>query len=55
MRIIAFVGMPASGKSKAAKVARKRGIPVIVMGDSVREAVKRRGLDTSDAEIGGAG
>ncbi len=53
MRIIAFVGMPASGKSKAAKVARKRGIPVIVMGDSVREEVKRRGLDTSDAGIGG--
>ncbi len=53
MRIIAFVGMPASGKSEAARVAQRRGIPVIVMGDVVREEVEKRGLDPSDVNIGG--
>ncbi len=53
MRIIAFVGMPASGKSEAARVAQRRGIPVIVMGDAVREEAEGRGLDPNDANIGG--
>ena len=53
MRIIAFVGMPASGKSEAARVAQRRGIPVIVMGDAVREEAERCGLDPNDANIGG--
>lgn len=53
MRIIAFVGMPASGKSEAAKAARKRNIPVIVMGDAVREEAGKCGLDPSDTNIGG--
>jgi len=39
MKIIAFVGMPASGKSEAAAVARNHGIPVINMGDVIREEV----------------
>jgi len=45
--------MPASGKSEAARVAQRRGIPVIVMGDAVREEANIRGLDPSDANIGG--
>ncbi|KAB3545334.1 MAG: flagellar hook-basal body complex protein FliE [ANME-2 cluster archaeon] len=53
MRIIAFVGMPASGKSEAARVAKRRGIPVVVMGDAVREEAEGRGLDPSDVNIGG--
>ena len=53
MRIIAFVGMPASGKSEASRVAKRRGIPVIVMGDAVREEAERCGLDPSDVNIGG--
>ena len=53
MRIIAFVGMPASGKSEAARMAQRRGIPVIVMGDAVREEAERRGLDPIDVNIGG--
>ncbi|HIE31679.1 MAG TPA: flagellar hook-basal body complex protein FliE [Methanosarcinales archaeon] len=55
MRIIAFVGMPASGKSRAAQLARERDIPVVVMGDVIREEAKRCGLDQSDANIGGLG
>ena len=53
MRIIAFVGMPASGKSEASRVAQRRGIPVIVMGDAVREEAESCGLDPSDVNIGG--
>ena len=55
MRIIAFVGMPASGKSRAAQLARERDIHVVVMGDVVREEAKRCGLDQSDAKIGSVG
>ncbi len=52
MKIIAFVGLPLSGKSTASSVAREMGIPVIVMGDVVREEVKRRGLELTDENAG---
>lgn len=55
MRIIAFVGMPASGKSVAGRVARDKGIHVINMGDVIREEVLRRGLEPTDANTGGVG
>jgi len=44
MKLIAFVGMPASGKSEASAVVRSLKIPVVSMGDEVREEAKRRGL-----------
>ncbi|MCL7410655.1 MAG: flagellar hook-basal body complex protein FliE [Methanosarcinaceae archaeon] len=55
MKIIAFVGMPASGKSEAARVAGNQGIYVINMGDVIREEVMRRGLEPTDANTGGVG
>ncbi len=55
MKLIAFVGMPASGKSEAAAIARKLGIPVVNMGDVVREETARRGLAPTDENIGGTG
>ncbi|HEX7628668.1 MAG TPA: dephospho-CoA kinase [Candidatus Methanoperedens sp.] len=55
MKLIAFVGMPASGKSEAAAIARKLGIPVVNMGDVVREETARRGLSATDENIGGTG
>ena len=55
MKIIAFVGMPASGKSEAARVAGDQGIYVINMGDVIREEVVRRGLEPTDANTGGVG
>lgn len=55
MKIIAFVGMPASGKSEASIVARRLGIPVVNMGDIVREETARRGLPPTDENIGGIG
>ena len=48
MKVIGFVGLPASGKTEAAKVAQELGIPIIRMGDVVREEVKRRGLDITE-------
>ncbi|WP_407355199.1 AAA family ATPase [Methanolobus sp. WCC5] len=54
-KILAFVGMPASGKSEAASVLRRKGITVINMGDVIREEVVRRGLEPTDANTGGIG
>lgn len=45
MRVIGTVGLPGSGKGEAAKVARDLDIPVVTMGDVVREACRARGLD----------
>jgi dephospho-CoA kinase len=53
MKIIAFVGMPASGKSEAASVVKDMGIAYINMGDVIREEVKRRGLEPTDSNTGG--
>lgn len=55
MKLIAFVGMPASGKSEASAVIRKMNIPVVNMGDIVREETARRGLPPTDENIGGTG
>lgn len=55
MKLIAFVGMPASGKSEAAAIARSLKIPVINMGDVVREENARRGLPPTDENIGSTG
>lgn len=45
MTIYGIVGLPGSGKSEAAAVARDRGVPVVTMGDVIREACRERGLD----------
>ena len=48
MRVIGTVGMPGSGKGEFAEVARDRGIPVVTMGDVVRQACRDRGLDPAE-------
>lgn len=45
MTVIGFVGLPGSGKSEAAAVARELDIPVVTMGDVIREECRDRGLD----------
>ena len=45
MTVIGIVGLPGSGKSEAAAVAREADIPVITMGDVIRAACRDRGLD----------
>ncbi|MEF8800665.1 MAG: AAA family ATPase [Halolamina sp.] len=48
MRIIGTVGLPGSGKGEAAAVAREEGIPIVTMGDVIREETRRRGLDPTE-------
>jgi len=45
MTVTGIVGLPGSGKSEAAAVARELGVPVVTMGDVIREACRDRGLD----------
>ena len=52
MRVIAFTGLPGSGKSVAVEAARARGIPVVRMGRFVLEEVARRGHPTTEEHIG---
>jgi dephospho-CoA kinase len=52
MKIIAFTGMPASGKSEAVQLAKDKGIPVIRMGDLVWEETKRQGRPLDDRNVG---
>jgi predicted RNA binding protein with dsRBD fold (UPF0201 family)/cytidylate kinase len=53
MKVIAFVGMPGAGKTEASNVAAALGIPVVIMGNVLREEVRNRGLAPTDANIGG--
>jgi len=53
MKIIAFVGMPAAGKSVASDVVKEQKIDVVNMGDVIRDEVKARGLEPTDANTGG--
>lgn len=52
VQILAFVGAPAAGKTVAATVAKEMGIPVITMGDVVREELRTRGLLLSNGNAG---
>ena len=52
MKIIAFTGMPCSGKTEAVEVAKTLGLPVIRMGDMVWEEVKKQGLELNDENVG---
>jgi dephospho-CoA kinase len=52
MKIIAFTGMPASGKSEAVQLAKDKGIPVIRMGDLVWEETRRQSKPLDDKNVG---
>ena len=52
MKIIAFTGMPFSGKTEAVKVAKNLNIEIIRMGDLVWEEVTKRGLKFNDENVG---
>jgi dephospho-CoA kinase len=45
MTVIGTVGLPGSGKSEAATVAAELDVPVVTMGDVIREECRDRGLD----------
>ncbi|RLF22001.1 MAG: dephospho-CoA kinase [Thermoprotei archaeon] len=44
MKVLCIVGMPGAGKSLVSEAARILGIPIISMGDVVREEAIKRGL-----------
>jgi len=52
IKIVAFAGMPGSGKTAAVKVAADRGIQVLRMGDSVWDEVKDRKLPLKAKVVG---
>jgi len=52
MKIIAFTGMPFSGKSEAVQIAKELNIQVFRMGDAVWDEVKNRGLELNDKNVG---
>lgn len=45
MKIVIITGMPGAGKSELATAFKEVGVPVIVMGDVIREEARRRGLE----------
>jgi dephospho-CoA kinase len=51
-KALIFCGMPGSGKSIGATVAKDLGIPVFVMGDIVRDEVTRRQLPHNPQTLG---
>lgn len=53
--VVAFVGYPASGKSEAARMAREMGVPVVCMGDVVREEAARLSIEPTDEALGAVG
>ncbi|MBN1324456.1 MAG: flagellar hook-basal body complex protein FliE [Methanotrichaceae archaeon] len=55
MKIIAFVGLPGSGKGVASDIAKSMGLPVAVMGDVIREEASCRGLSGTDNDLGMVG
>ena len=52
MKVIGVVGLPASGKGEFSRIAAGLGIPVVVMGDVIRNAVKDAGLPPTDENHG---
>ncbi len=45
LKIIIITGMPGAGKSEVANAFHNANIPLIIMGDVIREETRNRGLD----------
>jgi dephospho-CoA kinase len=52
MKILAFTGMPFSGKTEAVQIAKNIGIQIIRMGEAVWDEVENRRLDLNDKNVG---
>ncbi|MBZ2165391.1 AAA family ATPase [Methanobacterium spitsbergense] len=51
MKVIGVTGLPGSGKGVVSRVANKLGIPIICMGDVIRDEAKKRGEKTGDVAV----
>ncbi len=52
MNVLGVVGYPASGKGEFSRIAEENGIPVVVMGDIIRNRTKAAGLELTDENVG---
>jgi len=52
MNVLAVVGLPASGKGEVSIIAKECGIPVVVMGDVIRQTARDEGLPLTDVNLG---
>jgi dephospho-CoA kinase len=52
MKVLGIVGMPGSGKGEFSAIAAGMGIPVVVMGDVIRQEVEKSGLPPADSSMG---
>ncbi|UCC57843.1 MAG: flagellar hook-basal body complex protein FliE [Candidatus Bathyarchaeum sp.] len=50
--VVGVVGMPGAGKGAFRRVIQRMGYPVVIMGDEVREEVKRRNLKPTPENLG---
>ena len=50
--VVGVAGMPGSGKRAFRRTLQKMGYPVVIMGDEVREEVKRRNLKPTPENLG---
>ena len=52
MKVLGIVGLPGSGKGEFSKIADQMHIPVVVMGDVIREEVRKAGLPPTGENMG---
>lgn len=52
MKVLGLVGLPASGKGECSRIAEELGIPVVVMGDVIRQYAEEEGVDATDLHLG---
>lgn len=50
--VIGVAGMPGAGKSLVTRIAERMGYSVVIMGDVVREEIKKRGLPLTPEKTG---
>lgn len=51
MKVIGVTGLPGSGKGVVSRVARSLKIPVVKMGDVIRDEAKKRNLTTGEVAV----
>ena len=49
--IVALTGMPGAGKTTVANYLAQKGIPLLIMGDVVREAARNEGLEPTSGNL----
>ncbi|MHA1799412.1 MAG: AAA family ATPase [Candidatus Helarchaeota archaeon] len=51
MKVFALVGMPGSGKTEATLILKKLNIPVVVMGDRIREEMNKLNIEINSKNM----